>query len=70
MQRMEAEGLGRLSLEGGVGMANDARFRTGQRVKEPGTYECEAGSKRELRELDEFPICPESGRETTWRKVK
>jgi hypothetical protein len=43
-------------------------YRTGDRVIEPGAFVCEVGQRRDLREGDEFPACPESGRETTWKR--
>jgi hypothetical protein len=47
---------------------NNRNFRTGERVAEPGEYICEAGNRKELRGNEEFPVCPVSGGETTWRR--
>jgi hypothetical protein len=57
-------------LEGGVSKMADRNrdYRTGERVAEPGGFVCEVGQRRDLREGDEFPTCPESGRETTWKR--
>jgi hypothetical protein len=43
-------------------------YRTGERVTEPGGYVCESGQRKDFREGDQFAPCPESGRETTWKR--
>lgn len=42
-------------------------YRTGQGVPETGDYICQSGKKAKLNEKDEFPVCPVSGNETTWK---
>ncbi len=43
-------------------------FRTGERVPEAGRYTCEAGERKEFKNNDDFPACPVSGNETTWKR--
>jgi hypothetical protein len=45
-------------------------FRTGERVSEAGEYTCASGERKNLRADEEFPACPISGGETTWRREK
>lgn len=46
----------------------DREFRTGEHVVEPGPYVCEVGEAREYGTNEDFAACPETGRETTWRR--
>ncbi|WP_205520142.1 hypothetical protein [Virgibacillus doumboii] len=42
-------------------------YRTGQGVPASGDYICQSGEKAKLLENDDFPVCPISGKETTWK---
>ncbi|UOR11889.1 hypothetical protein [Halobacillus amylolyticus] len=49
-------------------MDDDYReYRTGQGVPEKGEYLCQSGERVRFNENEEFPVCPVSGEETTWK---
>ena len=39
---------------------------TGDVVSETGTYICAEGTQKQLNQGDKFPVCPNSGTNTTW----
>jgi hypothetical protein len=43
-------------------------FKTGERVTEAGEYICQSGERKNLRAEEDFPVCPISGGETTWKR--
>jgi hypothetical protein len=45
-------------------------YRTGQGVPINDEYICQSGQRLKLQENDDFPVCPISGEETTWRRGK
>ncbi|GAB3061365.1 hypothetical protein [Virgibacillus ainsalahensis] len=42
-------------------------FRTGQGVPETGQFICQSGERVTLDKNEEFPACPITGDETTWK---
>jgi hypothetical protein len=43
--------------------------RTGETVIETGSYLSQSGKIIDLKAGEPFPVCPDSGRETTWGKT-
>jgi hypothetical protein len=43
-------------------------YRTGQGVPKEGEYVCQSGERVTLRSEEDFPMCPVSGKETTWKR--
>jgi hypothetical protein len=43
-------------------------YRTGERVPEAGQYACASGDRKEFKTNDNFPACPVSGNDTTWKR--
>ncbi|MFC7062087.1 hypothetical protein [Halobacillus seohaensis] len=48
-------------------MENYREYRTGQGVPETGEYLCQSGEKAKLNKDENFPSCPISDKETTWK---
>lgn len=40
---------------------------TDEPVQETGTYICAAGKREELQKGEQFPVCPNTNKPTTWR---
>jgi hypothetical protein len=49
-------------------MENVEAYRTGQGVPVKGEYTCQSGERLTLDANEEFPVCPISGKDTTWRQ--
>ncbi|MGI6113440.1 MAG: hypothetical protein ACOYEJ_04890 [Mahellales bacterium] len=48
----------------------EKRYKTGQRCKESGLYECQiSGENKHFNEGEQFPQCSK-GRDTIWQKVE
>ncbi|MGY0694438.1 hypothetical protein ACW2QC_16935 [Virgibacillus sp. FSP13] len=46
---------------------NYREYRTGQGVPVNGEYICQSGKRVTFSEDEDFPVCPISGKETTWK---
>jgi hypothetical protein len=44
--------------------------RTGETVMESGSYISQSGKVKDLKAGEPFPVCPDSGRVTTWGQAK
>ncbi|MFC4559033.1 hypothetical protein ACFO3D_12605 [Virgibacillus kekensis] len=47
---------------------NFREYRTGQGVPEKGQYICQSGKRAILNKDEDFPACPVTGDETTWKR--
>ncbi|UOQ92101.1 hypothetical protein MUO14_16585 [Halobacillus shinanisalinarum] len=46
---------------------NYREYRTGQGVPKTGEYLCQSGERVKFNDNEDFPVCPVSGEETTWK---
>ncbi|MEQ6377073.1 hypothetical protein RZN22_08365 [Bacillaceae bacterium S4-13-58] len=45
---------------------NKREYRTGQGVPAKGEYICQSGERARFEQNEKFPVCPISGKDTTW----
>jgi hypothetical protein len=66
------ESISRIAIEKeGKKMPENVReYRTGQGVPKSGEYLCQSGERVKLKADQEFPVCPISGEDTTWKDEK
>lgn len=58
----------KIRIDKGVfSLENYREYRTGQGVPETGEYLCQSGEKAKLNKDENFPSCPISDKETTWK---
>jgi hypothetical protein len=51
-----------------VRVLSQERYITGQGVPKEGEYVCQLGERMTLHTKEDFPMCPVSGKETTWKR--
>lgn len=47
---------------------SNREYKTGERVPQAGRYTCKTGDKKDFTANDNFPVCPVSGNETSWKR--